>query len=236
MSIEGDVQQPGLGTLVTMFKLELTDSPPTVFYYTPMVREDSTQVVWDGDTYVPLPIEASGFEIAGNRPFPRPKIRLSNVLNTGAGIAALLGDDALGATVTRIRTFRQYLDDGSTPDPTAHFPLDVYRIERKTAHNPVFLEWELAAVVDQEGKKLPGRQVLQVICTHRYRVWVTGTTFDYTKATCPYVGTDYFDINGTVVTAEFDQCGKRLSDCQLRFPLDTDTLPTRAFPTVGRTF
>lgn len=236
MTIEGDVQQPNLDPLVTLFKLVLTDTEETTFYYTPDTKEDGSSIVWDGETYVPLPVEASGFEVSGNRKFPRPTIRLSNVLNTAAGIAALFGDDALGATITRTRTFRKYLDDGSSPDPTAHFPLDVYRVERKVAHNPVFLEWELSAIADQEGKKLPGRQVLQAICTHRYRVWDGVSEFVYIKATCPYAGTDYFDINGTVVAEELDQCGKRLTDCNLRFPLDSDILPTRAFPGVGRFF
>lgn len=112
------------------------------------------------------------------------------------------------------------------------FPTEVYTVERKSAHNRTFVEWQLNAALDQEGKMLPGRQVLRDTCMQRYRTW-NGTSFDYSKATCPYTGTGYFKADGTATTAALDSCGKKLSDCRLRFG-QNGQLPTRKFPGVSR--
>ena len=88
--------------------------------------------------------------------------------------------------------------------------------------------------MDQEGRKLPGRQVLKDACTHIYRFPDGMGDFDYTNATCPYVGTDYFEATGASTNdPALDKCGKKLSDCRLRFG-QHGVLPTRAFPGVAR--
>ena len=77
------------------------------------------------------------------------------------------GNDLTGATVTRIRTLARYLDavnfPGSsnpfgTPDPTAEFPQEIYKIDRKSAENRDVVEFELAAVFDLAGIRAPKRQ------------------------------------------------------------------------------
>lgn len=185
-----------------------------------------------GNDYAPVAFEAIGFEWNGQGSMPTPKIRVSQVnkILTGAVIAL---DDLVGATFIRIRTFRKHLDDGSDPDDTAIFPKEIYRINRKAMQNKVFLEFELAASIDQEGVMLPGRQCLKTVCTHRYRIWDPDTeTFDYTNATCPYTGSTYFDKKDmNIVDPSLDQCAKHLSSCALRF--GNDPLPTRAFPGIG---
>jgi len=115
-----------------------------------------------------------------------------------------------------------------------HYPVDVFRVEEKTAHNKVFVEWTLASVVDQQGTKLPRRQVLANACDHIYRRYDSPTgQFDYGKATCPYVGSAIFDAQGNVVAAAaLDRCGKQRRDCSFRFP--DDPLPTHAFFGAGR--
>jgi lambda family phage minor tail protein L len=97
------------------------------------------------------------------------------------------GGDLLGATLTRLRTFRRFLDGEPDADPTAHFEPDIWRLERKTRQDAVLVEWELASVLEQEGRRLPGRQMLRDLCSHSYRRW-TGSRFDYAAASCPYTG------------------------------------------------
>jgi lambda family phage minor tail protein L len=183
-----------------------------------------------GNDYLPMPVETEGWEWSGRGPLPTPILRVANV-SLAFGAAVIAFGDLLGATVTRIRTFRRYLDGQPLADSTACFPLDIYRIDRKRLYTKVVIEWELAAATDQQGVYLPRRPILRNACTHRYRIW-TGTSFDYTEATCPYAGDDYFDANGRPTTAAGDRCGKKLSDCKLRF--GTAPLPTRAFPGVAR--
>jgi len=93
--------------------------------------------------------------------------------------------------VTRIRTFAKYLDsknfsditqpnssqgsysnpfpDQYEPDPYAEFPRDIFYVERKSNENKVNLEYELSALMDVEGVKLPRRVVMSQKCGFTYR-------------------------------------------------------------------
>ena len=80
---------------------------------------------------------------------PRPTLTISNALGTITAIllnvnSTTTGNDLTGATVTRIRTLARYLDSINfpgntnplgTPDPTAEFPQEIYKIDRKSTEN-----------------------------------------------------------------------------------------------------
>lgn len=229
MTIESDVQKSYPGDFIELFDLDASAFGGGVHRF---VRDtDSGQpVLWQGNLYMPLAFEADGFEMNGQGSLPRPKLRASH-LNTTLMALVAEHDDLLGTVVTRWRTFTRYLDNGPDANPDIHFPPDVYVIDQKTGQDNVSIEWELAAAMDQEGRKLPGRQVLRDICSWRYRQW-TGSAFDYAEAACPYTGTDYFDDLGNACAASEDRCGKRLSDCKLRF--GAGVLPFGGFPGVAR--
>lgn len=148
-----------------------------------------------------------------------------------ASILAL--NNMRGAKFTRIRTFRKHLDDGEDPNPDMFFPKEVLRINRKSAQNKVYIEFELANALDQEGAKIPGAQCLKNVCTHTYRVWNPDSgSFDYTKATCPYSGTPKFTRSNQPTTdPTLDECSRQLKGCTDRF--GTNPLPTRAIPGIG---
>jgi lambda family phage minor tail protein L len=141
-------------------------------------------------------------------------------------------NDLLGGHLYRYRTFKKYLDGESHADSNIYFPEDIYVLDKKTGHNKIFIEWELSAYLDFQGTYIPKRQIIRDTCTHVYRTWSVDE-FDYTNATCPYTGSDYFKRDGSVTDADLDECGKKLSDCILRFG-ETGDLPTRAFPMVSR--
>ena len=230
MSIANDSQKLDLGELIVLFYLDTTALGGPILYFTQSCYS-ATEVVWNGNTYVPIDIEADGFEVTGQGTLPRPKIKVGNA-SLAIGAAAIQYQDLLGSMVTVTRTLKKYLDGEASADPTAHWPLDVYSVERKTAHNKFYIEWELVSLMDCEGRKIPGRQILRDACTHIYRYW-DGADWDYTEATCPYTDTNYFDANGTACAEALDRCGKRLKDCELRFPSPLP-LPTTAFPAVAR--
>jgi lambda family phage minor tail protein L len=227
------VQLPQLDELVELYDLDATNIPGgEVYHFTPMTDGNNSNVVWGGVVYVPVPIQATGFETSSEGTLPTPHIKVANV-NLAFSALCVQFKDLLGATLTRHRTFKRYLDGQPDADPTSELGRDVYRINQKVYQNKIFVEWELAAVIDQEGRMLPGRTVLQVACNFRYRRW-TGTEFDYTHVTCPYIGDTYFDINGNVVgTPQLDVPSKRVDTCcQRRF--QNVPLPTGAFPGVSR--
>ena len=209
------------------------ETKPEAVAPTPYVPPSSFgRLAFQGQIYEPIPVQISGIAWSGRGPAPRPRVKVANIGGTLTDLVATYGD-LVGAKITRITTYRKFLDDQPTADPTAYWEPDIWRVERKVAQTPQMIEWELASVLDQEGRRLPGRHMLRDACPWIYRRW-TGTAFDYSRATCPYTGTSYFTVRGegTGNPAD-DKCGKHLSDCRLRFPAP-ETLPSGAFPGLNK--
>ena len=188
----------------------------------------SGNIVWNGQTYQRYPVEATGFTYEGGGQLPRPTISISNVLSLGTTLV-LEYNDLVGATVTRIRTLKKYLDavnftseTNATADPFAEFPREIFIVDRKVAENRAVVSFELSATFDVAGVKLPRRQIIQNICPWTYK-----------GEGCGYTGTNYFDINDNSVTsASADVCGHRLSSCKLRFGENAE-IPYGGFPSAG---
>lgn len=232
MSLAADIQSLSPGDLVTLFDLDTTALGGSLLRFHAGTNGLRTAVVWQGNSYVPLPIEATGFEINGKGQLPRPSIKVANI---GGALGALAAeyDDLLGAKLIRRRTLAKYLDAGNfaggvntAADPSAEFPLDVYFIDRKANENKVLIEWELAASFDVAGTRLPRRPMTQGVCPWRYR------NNDGMVSACSWTGTTYFDATDQPVgSAGLDVCGKRLSSCRARF--GDGQLPFGGFPGIG---
>ena len=129
------------------------------------------EIVWAGNSYLRFPIKAEGFAFQRGQ-LPRPTLTVSNLSSTPSISAILLsvnettpGNDLTGAVVTRIRTLAKFLDasnfaDGTnaTADNTAEFPQEIYYIDRKSTETRDVVAWELAAVFDLAGIRVPKRQ------------------------------------------------------------------------------
>lgn len=224
-----------MGELVILFDLDATAlGAASVYYFTPG-NFTSSSVVWKTHTYTPIDIEATGFEISGDGALPKPILKITNV--TRALMPDVIAyDDLRGAIVTRWRVMSKYLDGKPDADPDAHYPEDIYRIERKSEQNKYAITWELSPITDYEGQKLPRRQMLRDYCQLKYRRWVSGAwVYSDESDQCPYTGTDYFNReDGVEALPADDVCGKRLSSCQLRFTGKTP-LPALIFPGMSRT-
>ena len=231
-----ELQKIAPSSIIELFTLQLTTAiqgSNTIYRFHAGVNATGTNgnIVWAGQTYLALPIEASGFEYNGNGQLPRPKIRVSNIMGTITAI--MLSTPLEGAKVTRIRTMARYLDAVNfpggvnplgTPDPTAEFPRECYQIDRKSAETRDVVEFELAAAFDLVGVRAPKRQCISNICQ-----WV------YRSAECSYTGTAYFTENDVATSAANDVCGKRLSSCKARFGAKAQ-LPFGSYPGVGAYF
>lgn len=245
------------GAIVELFQLELNAAQHGVnqtYYFHAGVNEILSDIIWNGQGYQALPIEADGFEWNGQGSLPRPTLRASNVLGTLTALILTLPDGLEGAKVTRIRTLGRYIDnanfagvdallleDGFTllledggefrqevvtqnPDPYAEFPREIYYIDRKSAETRDVVEFELASVFDLAGVRAPKRQ-----CVTRCQ-WV------YRSAECSYIGSNYFDVNDNpVANLSQDVCGKRVDSCKARFG-DNSRLPYGGFPGIGTFF
>lgn len=243
--ITEEAQQLSADALIELFELDASNVGGGVYHFVSDNVAGQSEISFGGTVFTAIPIEAEGFEWNGQGAPPIPKIRVSNV-NRVLQAATRTLDGAIGAQVTRIRTFRKFLDDGASADSTQVFNRDFFRIERMSNRTSTVIEFELAAAIDQEGRSLPGRVCLRDYCDHIYRRYDPETgQFDYSKATCPYVGsadtTDdsrYFNEDGIEVSDPAqDRCSKKLeTGCKPRFDdnqaegFTQGVLPFRGFP------
>ncbi len=229
MSLADDIASLAPGARVELFVLDATPIGGDITRFHAGTNALGGSVVWQGETYLPLPIEASGFEIVGRGTLPRPKLRIANI---GGAITALLLQfgDLRQARVIRKRTLVQYLDAANFPgginptaDPAQHLADDIYLIDRKASENKTLVEFELAAGFDLPGVMLPARQIVSNHCRWRYK-----------GAGCGYVPGLMFNAQGVPVTDPlFDRCSKLLATgCKPRFGAN-QPLPFGGFPAAG---
>lgn len=231
------VQASSTPGIVTLWVLNATSIGGTVERFTQEVTEGAAAVVFDGDTYFPRSVTATGFQKGGRGAQGRPTIRMHDPsLTVRAMLRSLNG--LRGAEVRRIRTLRDHLDDGDDPDPDAIFPLEVYRISHRIGEsNRDVVAFELTNGIDQAGVMVPGAVGLRNFCDFIYRRAETadGAFILDDHDPCPYTGADMFDADGVAVPTDrsADVCGKRLSDCRARFG-DAAALPYRGLPGLRR--
>ena len=173
-AIVSNLQNTNPSAIIELFTLTLDNSlhgATTVYrFHAGSSLKDNGEVVWAGNTYQRFPIQAEGFAFRRGM-LPRPTLTVSNALGTITSILlsvneASVGNDLTGATVTRIRTLAKFIDAVNftsnvnpygTPDATAEFPQEIYKIDRKSAENREVVQFELASVFDLAGIRA-GRQ------------------------------------------------------------------------------
>jgi len=230
MTIQADIQHFEVDDIVEMFELYIPQID-TTYYFCSSATNTSPLTYDNGDgtpgghNYTPIPIDASGYDASGRGTLPQPKIRVADMTGLIAYLIRFY-DDLLGCKFTRKRTLRKYLTD-----PSIKFEDEVYYVSRKSGQNQIFTEFTLCSALDLQGLQLPRKLVLKNYCSFVYRRW-DADLGAFVAGTCPYDGTSYFNVKGEVVTMDLDKCGKKLKDCELRYPNATDILPTTAYPGV----
>lgn len=146
--------------LVELYTLDCSQIGGSIYYFTPNCNSDGTGIMWQGTLYTPMPIASSGWDLSGSGSQAKPSISISNVNKVLLTAVVTLGD-LVGATLTRVRTVGQFLDDGTDPNPNASFPPDVFIIDQKTNHTNEMITWQLSSILDRFMMQLPRRQVLK---------------------------------------------------------------------------
>src|SRR6266542_2568037 len=155
-TIQPEIQKLSPSALVELFELDLRMRGGEVLRFHAGVNTLGQDVVWQGHPYIRLPIEAEGFERRGQGALPRPRLKVANIGGL-LGAEACAFDDFVGCRLLRKRTFARFLDavnfsEGNPEaDPHQHFPDEIWCVDRKTAENAVYLEFELAASIDLPG-------------------------------------------------------------------------------------
>ena len=174
-AIVSNLQNINPSAIIELFTLQLDNNlhgATTIYrFHAGTSLKDNGEIIWNSNTYQRFPIQAEGFAFQRGQ-LPRPTLTVSNALGTITAILLSVnntttGNDLTGATVTRIRTLAKFLDAANfpsntnpygTPDPTAEFPQEIYKIDRKAAENREIVQFELAAVFDLAGIRSPKRQ------------------------------------------------------------------------------
>ena len=173
-AIVSNLQNINPSAIIELFTLQLDNSlhgATTIYrFHAGSSLKDNGKIIWAGNEYLRFPIKAEGFAFRKGQ-LPRPTLTVSNALGTITSILltvnnTTVGNDLTGATVTRIRTLARFLDATNfpsnvnpygTPDSTAEFPQEIYKIDRKSAENREVVQFELASVFDLAGIRA-GRQ------------------------------------------------------------------------------
>ena len=112
-----DLQLPSPSSVIELFELTLDAAlhgSATTYRFHSGSNENRQNIIWAGNTYIAIPMEADGFEYT-NGQLPRPKLSISNATNLITAILLNInvvtpGNDLTGATVKRIRTLAKFLD------------------------------------------------------------------------------------------------------------------------------
>lgn len=166
------------GAVLSLFKFDGTNiglSDPYYFYNG--TNFNNQNVVFDGITYIPVPLEVTEYEIDGQGRLPRPKLSIANI-NGYISNLILENKDLAGSVITRKRVFVKYIDDinfegGTNPwgtaDPEAYFSDEIFFINRKTQENNQVVQFELACPWEIDNVKLPKRPIYALVCSFIYR-------------------------------------------------------------------
>lgn len=208
MTIEQDVQKLEPGNLLEFFTVDNTEAGGGILRFHKHL--DGT-ITWQGEDFAPWPIDAEGFELTSNQQ-PAPTITVANI-DGSISLLCMLFEDMVGATVTRSRTFKQYLDAVNFPggvnptaDPTQEFPPEIWKIERKVEETQEAVKFELASPLDFGKVNLPRRQIIANQCNFVYRGEYCNYTGDPVATALDVPTTD----------PDLDRCSHKLSGCLLR--------------------
>lgn len=226
--LESDLQKLSVTGLVTLYELDATKLGAGIMRWhghvsfedwaliNPDIKAVKSDIIWQGQTYSPIPIQSDGLEMRGDGRASTPSLAIANNLNGLQGAISALclrHDDFAGAKLTVINTMAKYLDAANfaagNPQAANEYRKQLWYVEQKTSENASAVTFELSNPVDFEGARIPSREITSFChwCVHgRYR-----------QSECQYMGTDMFTEDGTPTNSpELDKCGGRLVDCRLR--------------------
>ncbi|MFK3558338.1 phage minor tail protein L [Pasteurella multocida] len=172
-------------------------------------NELSKPIVWQGNTYQPFGVSATGFSLSGKGPSNRPQLTLANINGFVTGIANRF-EQCLGAIVRRRQVYIQYLDtvnfkDGNKKaDPTQE-AVSFFIIEQLSVLKRDIAVFVLALPTETDNAFISSRTI-GIHCGWLYR-----------SAECGYTGAPVADEKDQQTSdPKKDKCSCLISGCKLR--------------------
>lgn len=228
--LESDLQKLSVTGLVTLYELDATKLGGTIFRWHGHVTSDDwsyidatntnggRDVVWQGQTYSPVPIQSDGLEVRGDGRPSMPTLVIANQIDGALGAVTTLCalySDFVGVTLKVTHVLTKYLDAANftAGNPTAN-PSECstqhWFVEQKTEENEQTVTFELASPLAAQRNKIPTRNITP------YCTWAVRGQYRGEK--CGYTGAAMFTETGEPTTNPLlDKCGGRIQDCKLRF-------------------
>lgn len=228
--VSEEIQKLEPSALIELYELTYTTTVngiDTVIRYHAGTNELKTNIVFNGNTYSAVPAQVTGFDKKTQGTLPRPKFTVANVDNALSTFIQLY--NPLQGQLQRIQTYKKFLDadnftsgTNATADPTAIVTTDdIWYIDRISAENSQFVEFELSPKINLQNLRIPRRQITEH-CPWRYRTPTDNANGVAGSTECGYVGKKCFDLNDNEITgpgkASKDKCGHKYSSCLKRFP------------------
>lgn len=237
------IQKFNPGTWVTLWKFDFTTcfgydpskGGPSVCYFSAFTGTDGNNIVFNGQEYQYVDVESSGFTAEMGGTLPEPSLIISfQYLPIRNGLGYY--EDIRAATITRIGTFVQYLDNGSTPDVTQSRQT-IWCVDSLESFNKRELTFKLCVTPGLERLNENGvRSNASGKCAlaAKYRLPAdTADTFTYTPLVdggCPYGNPEeaanypammtgkYYDVSDNETTNyREDRCSGTVMACIYRF-------------------
>lgn len=208
--ITTDLQSQEVDALIQLYELELDNG--TTLYFHPGLDENLDDIVYDGNTYVALPLVFGGIETGSDGAANRPTLTVANVTNIFRSAVSNEGfsfEDLIGCRIVRRQTLETYLASAAYEMPRA-----VYILDRISAENSVSVTFELAAPFDVAGIKIPNRVVVGKYCSWVYQ----GLDRTPSKGACKWRENSSFDYDGTEYFPYFDLDDRPLIESGLVTP------------------
>ncbi len=234
MALTSDFQKLEVDGLISLFELDASCFGIGVLRFHGLMAQRNGEewrpnIIWQGQVYEPITIEAKGMEMRSDGKASAPTLTIANNINGIQGAISaycLQYKDFAGAKFKVITTLAKYLDAANFPDgnPTAsnESKEQHWYIEQKISENPMQVVFELSNPIDFEGQRIPARQITSLCdeaCKGRYRGEV-----------CGYTGTKMFtEKNEPTDDPALDRCSGHLRSCRLRFG-ENAPLPFCGFP------
>lgn len=178
-----DIQALEPGNLIRLYELDATRLGGSVWRFhghagDSLGMPDGT-IVWQGQVYGRIQIQASGFDIRGDGRAASPTLQLANELDGVRGAISALClqfKDLAGAKLRVIETFRHFLDaanfEDGNPSASDQCRINTWYIEQKTEEDRAQVTFELSSPIDLGGQQLPAQQITKLCrwaCRGQYR-------------------------------------------------------------------
>lgn len=234
--LTAESQKSSPAPLVELFLLDASMIGGGVYRFCGEKESDGSSIKFGGEEYPFLPLKTEGFAWSTDTAMPRPKLAVSTLNQTFYSLVVSTRG-LQGAYVRRDRTLARFLDGHEDGGSNLKFPSDLYRVARIMSMDKNSISFELCCMLDLPRCKIPARRALRNLCGWRYRRWDTDRqrwVYEGGTTLCPYAGTAMYTDKGASTNDEAeDKCGRKLSDCVLRFGTKKN-LPFGAFPGLAR--